>query len=112
LLSQIGDGAAAESERRLHRILRQAGIAGWVPNLTVTAMSGQRFEIDVAFPGIKLAIEVDGYAYHSDDGRFQGDRTRQNALIASGWRVLRFTWADLDQRPDHVVRQVRSLLAA
>jgi very-short-patch-repair endonuclease len=112
LLSQIGDRAAAESERRLHRILKQAGIRGWVPNMTVTTLNGQRFEIDVAFPAVRLAIEVDGYAYHSDDGRFQGDRTRQNALIASGWRVLRFTWADLDRRPHEVVRQIRTLLAA
>ena len=112
LLTQIGDGAAAESERRLHRILRQAGITGWVPNLAVTAINGQRFEIDVAFPAAMLAIEVDGYAYHSDDARFQGDRTRQNALIASGWRVLRFTWADLERRPRVVIRQIQTLLAA
>lgn len=112
LLTHIADGAAAESERRLHRILRQAGITGWVANLPITAVTGQRFEIDVAFPAVKLAIEIDGYAYHSNDARFQGDRTRQNALIASGWRVLRFTWADLEQRPERVVRQILTLLAA
>jgi very-short-patch-repair endonuclease len=112
LMTQIGDGAAAESERLLHRILRQAGITGWVANLQVATVTGQRFEIDVAFPAIKLAIEVDGFAYHSGDDRFQGDRTKQNALLASGWRVLRFTWADLDQRPQHVVRQILTLLAA
>lgn len=111
LLPQIGDGAAAESERRLHRLLRAAGIHGWTPNLGVV-MDGQRFEIDVAFVGLRLAIEVDGRRYHSADARFQADRTKQNALIAAGWRVLRFTWADIVERPRDVIAAISALLAA
>jgi very-short-patch-repair endonuclease len=111
LLREWGDGAAAESERILHRLLKTAGITGWVANLPVV-VAGQRFEIDVAFPERRLAIEVDGFAYHSGDERFQRDRTRQNALIAAGWQVLRFTWADLTERPHEVVGRVAQLLAA
>jgi hypothetical protein len=80
LLPSLADGAAAESERLLHKLLRQAGITGWIANLPF-AIDGQGFVIDVAFPEIKLAIEVDGYRYHSEATRFQADRTRQNALI-------------------------------
>ncbi len=47
---------------------------------------------------------------------FQHDRTRQNHLVALGWTVLRFTWADVVHRPDHVaqtiLRAVRRLAAA
>ncbi|HEY8300692.1 MAG TPA: type IV toxin-antitoxin system AbiEi family antitoxin domain-containing protein [Jatrophihabitans sp.] len=111
VLAIVGDRAAAESERRLHRILREAGITGWVANMPFSA-GGRSYEIDVAFPALRIAIEIDGYEYHSREGRFQTDRTRQNVLIAAGWRVLRFTWADLDQRPWLVVRQIRQLLAA
>jgi very-short-patch-repair endonuclease len=111
LLREWGDGAAAESERILHRLLKAAGITGWVANLPVV-VAGQRFDIDVAFPERRLAIEVDGFAYHSGDERFQRDRTRQNALIAAGWQVLRFTWADLTERPHEVVGRVAQLLAA
>jgi len=32
---------------------------------------------------------------------------KQNALVNQGWRVLRFTWLDLTERPDRVVAQVR-----
>lgn len=111
LLPHLGDGAAAESERRLHRLLRSAGITGWTPNLSVV-MDGKRFEIDVAFPGLRLAIEVDGRRYHSSDHRFQADRTKQNALIGAGWRVLRFTWADIVDRPADVIGQIHALVAA
>jgi len=33
-----------------------------------------------------------------------------NALTAAGWTVLRFTWHDLHQAPDRVVREVRTAL--
>lgn len=111
LLPQLADGAAAESERRLHRLLRSEGITGWTPNLGIV-LDGARFEIDVAFAQLRLAIEVDGRRYHSQDERFQGDRTKQNALVAAGWRVLRFTWADLTERPDQVIAQIRLMCLA
>jgi very-short-patch-repair endonuclease len=111
LLPQFTDGADAESERRLHRLLRTAGFTGWVAQLPVVA-GGQRFYLDVAFPSQRLAIEVDGYEYHRATDRFQADRTRQNALIAAGWRVLRFTWADLKDRPEYVIGRIGQLLAA
>ena len=75
-------------------------------------IGGSRVQIDVAFPDIRLAIEVDGFAYHSGDERFQRDRSRQNLLIAAGWRVLRFTWADIEDRPEYVISSIHSLLAA
>ena len=68
------------------------------------------YEIDVAFPKARLAIEVDGFRYHSGDERFQRDRTKQNALTSTGWRVLRFTWADLSDRPGYVIEQIRHML--
>ena len=108
LAGAIGVGAA-ESERRLHRLLRSAGITGWIPNLRI-ALNGASYEIDVAFPKARLAIEVDGFRYHSGDERFQRDRTKQNALTSTGWRVLRFTWADLSDRPGYVIEQIRHML--
>lgn len=111
LSQRLGDRAHAESERKLHAIIRSAGISGWIPQLNVV-IAGRRYEIDVALPEARIAIEVDGYAYHSGEDRFQRDRTRQNALVGSGWRVLRFTWTDLADRPDYVLAQIRQLLAA
>jgi very-short-patch-repair endonuclease len=55
-----------------------------------------------------VAIEIDGWAWHSAPDRFQRDRTKQNDLL--GWTVLRFTWFDLSQNPDDVIRRVRAAL--
>ena len=110
VLEHCADGAAADSERLLHGLLRRAGLRGWVANLRVQTGRGTSIVLDVAFPSVRLAIEVDGWAYHSDVDRFQADRTKQNALTSLGWTVLRFTWADLTERPhavlDLIVRQV------
>ena len=42
---------------------------------------------------------------------FESDRWRQNALVADGWRVLRFTWDMLHDHPEVVVAAVRGMVA-
>lgn len=110
LLDGCGDGAAAESERVLHRLLRRAGLRRWEPNYPLWHGGELVGVLDVAVPAARVAIEVDGWAFHSDAERFQRDRTRQNALVALGWTVLRFTWADLIERPGYVVATVTAHL--
>ncbi len=109
LRAQLGDGAAAHSGRLLHGILRRGGLTGWKPNHRILLVDGAAIVVDVAFVERKLAIEVDGWAYHSDVDRFRRDRQRQNSLVALGWTVLRFTWADLTERPDYVLSTILDL---
>ena len=112
LLAEIEPGAHAESERRLHQLLRRAAITGWVPQYEVRVPSGVAF-IDIAFPERQLAVEVDGRRYHDDDSdRFDSDRQPHNELVALGWRVIRVTWTMLTRRPNAVLRQIEQLLAA
>lgn len=100
-------GVRSEGERVLRRLLRRAGITGWVVDHPVAGVG----VLDFAFLAERLALEVDGRAWHSASDRFQRDRTRQNAAVARGWTVLRFTWEDLTERPDQVVGTVRATLA-
>lgn len=111
LSAQLADGAAAQSERLLHRILRRAGIRDWRANLPVWVGGELVAVLDVAVPAARLAIEVDGMAHHTDVDRFQRDRQRQNALVGLGWTVLRFTWADLVERPGYVIATIGRHLA-
>jgi very-short-patch-repair endonuclease len=106
LLAVAADRAASHAERLLVRLLREAEITGWELNYPF-----QDYLIDVAFPPQRVAIEVDGWAWHVSADRFVGDRRRHNALVSLQWTVLRFTWHDLVARPDDVVDEIRAALA-
>ena len=111
LLEAMQMGAASTAELLLHEILRAGGLRGWVPNAPIRHQGRIIASADVLFRAARLVIEVDGFAFHGRP-EFQRDRTRQNALVEAGYRVLRFTWKDLTERPDDVLRQVRAMLRA
>src|SRR5262249_6451131 len=111
LLAAIRPGAHSTAERLLHGLLDDAGLTGWRPQHTIALPSG-RVTVDVAFPDRRVAVEVDGWAWHTDPEQFQRDRSRQNELVTAGWTVLRFTWLDLTERPDLVLDTLCNTLAA
>lgn len=101
LLHAAQDGAHSEAERLLVKLLRDAGFTGWKTNHPVGG-----YQVDVGFVAEKVAIEADGWAFHSDSDAFQIDRKRQNAISLLGWKVLRFTWLDLTEYPQRVIAEV------
>jgi very-short-patch-repair endonuclease len=105
LLQAASDGARSAAERLLVKLLREAGITGWRTNYPVGG-----YKVDVGFPASKVAIEADGWAFHSDQEDFQIDRERQNAIALLGWQVLRFTWLDLVEYPQRVIAVIRAAL--
>jgi very-short-patch-repair endonuclease len=110
-LARGSSGARSEAERRLHRLLDHASITGWTADFKVFDQDGVlRAVLDVAFDKARVAIEIDGLAFHTDPEQFQRDRTRQNWLVNEGWTVLRFTWDDLMQRHQQVVQTIKEAL--
>jgi very-short-patch-repair endonuclease len=107
LLQAASDGARSEAERLLVKLLREAGIKGWRTNYPVGG-----YKVDVAFPKLRVAIEVDGWAFHSDPEAFAIDRKRQNAISLLGWQVLRFTWLDLTEYPQRVIAEIRRAIGS
>lgn len=64
---------------------------------------GTRF-LDFAFIRypLRLAIEIDGYRSHSSEitrWQFSDSLMRQNHLILDGWRILRFSYDDINDKP-------------
>ena len=101
LLQAAEDGTRSEAERLLSRLLRAAGITGWQANRRIGG-----YEVDVVFRAAKVAIEVDGFAFHTDSDTFQRDRTKQNAIALAGYQLLRFTWLDLTEYPERVISEI------
>lgn len=107
LLQAASGGARSEAERLFLRLLREAGITGWRTNYPVGG-----YRVDVGFPASKIAVEIDGLAFHSDASDFQIDRERQNAITMLGWQVLRFTWLDLTEYPQRALAVLRKAISA
>lgn len=107
LLQVANEGARSAAERLFVRLLKEAGITGWTANYPVAG-----FKVDVAFPGARVACEIDGLAFHSDSDDFHNDRVRQNAIAIARWQVLRFTWLDLTEYPERVIAIVRHSISA
>ncbi|MBD0862170.1 DUF559 domain-containing protein [Gordonia sp. zg691] len=105
MLVVVGSGARSAAERLTVDLFDEYAIVGWIANHPVGS-----YEVDFAFVQEKVAVEIDGMAYHTDADVFQNDRKRRNALIVAGWTVLNFTWADLVERPGYVAAQVNHAL--
>lgn len=101
MLVAAADRSASVAERLLVAMLRESGAAGWQ-----CAFPSGAHVIDVAFPAARVAIEVDGWAWHMDAGRAVADKRRQNALVRQGWTILRYTWHDLVGRPKAVLAEI------
>lgn len=113
LLERATSGSRSEAEHRMARLLRRSGTGPWVPNHPLHGSNGRVVaELDFAHLGLRIAIEVDGRAFHSDRRSFEGDRWRQNALSVDGWLVLRFTWEQIVNRPDEVVAVILAAVAS
>lgn len=105
MLVAAADRSASVAERLLVRMLREAGASGWR-----CAFPAAGYAIDLAFPAARVAVEVDGWAWHTDPARFAADRRKGNTITRAGWGLLRFTWHDLDGRPESCVQEVQELL--
>jgi very-short-patch-repair endonuclease len=77
-------------EDRLLRELRRAGLPEPVRQTRVG-----RVVLDFAYPEHKLGIEADSRVWHGGRLDVQRNSDKANVLVAHGWRVLHFTWADV-----------------
>jgi very-short-patch-repair endonuclease len=64
------------------------------------------YYVDFAFPDIRLAVEADGAAYHSEE-RKERDRRRDGFLRSRGWAVMRFHGTTIYHKADNCAFIVR-----
>jgi very-short-patch-repair endonuclease len=101
------DPGDSDLETRVLRVLVAAGLPVPAQQHRVR-IGGRTFRIDLAYVAAKLAIELDGWEFHSSRSAFDDDRARANALVAAGWTVLRFTSRSTDAE---IVACIRAALA-
>jgi very-short-patch-repair endonuclease len=65
------------------------------------------YEVDASWPGSRLIVELDGYAFHRTRGAFERDRMKSVALKTSEYEVLRVTERMLRTEPSVVADAIR-----
>jgi hypothetical protein len=109
-LAELAAPSESPMETRFRWLLIQAGLPS--PEVQTNLLDAdERFiaRADLYYPAARLVLEYDG-GNHRD--RLVEDDRRQNLLVNAGFRLLRFTAADLHSRPEVVTAQVRGALAA
>ena len=108
-IAHLKDGHCESAlENKVLRLLIGAGLPA--PKGQYEIRSGDfSARVDFAYPQAKLAIEVDGFQYHSDRQAFERDRRRDAKLKSLDWQVLRITDRFLREPHDFLAAVRRSL---
>jgi very-short-patch-repair endonuclease len=96
-------------EERFAPFLRQSRLP--LPRFNDWILLGdKRYMVDCHWPSLRQIVELDGWDGHSTRTAFREDRARDRRLAAAGYTVTRLTWSQLDDEPDAIVSDLRSLL--
>ena len=93
-----------------YKITLQAGF----PELKIKGKS-LRTDLFIWVPSddtIKIVVECDGFAYHNSKESFQSDRQRDRLFQLNGFRVIRFSGAEINKDPAKVSNELFDLLEA
>lgn len=95
----------SELEREFLRLLERAGLPR-----PVTAFNVAGYELDVYWPELRFAVELDVYATHGAHEPFEEDRLRDEDLKLAGVELTRVTGFRLEREPRRVLQRVARLL--
>ena len=95
------------AERSMLKLLRDSRIAGFTLN---TKIHG--YEVDVLWPDLNFAIEIDGWDAHSGRTAFERDHLKRATLTAHGITVMPVTGRQIHGDPRGVIDRIKLGLSA
>jgi hypothetical protein len=95
----------SELEREFLALVDQAGLGPTVTNFNVAG-----YELDVYWPELWFAVELDVYATHGAHEPFEEDRVRDEDLKLAGVELTRVTGRRFEREPRQVMARVIRLL--
>ncbi len=94
-------------EERLLRMIRAAGLPE--PRLQVPMLG---YRLDLYWPELSLAVELDVYGTHGSPARFEADRRRDARLLTErGVAVVRLTKTAIETRPLETIASLAGAVA-
>lgn len=108
LLTGVGAPALtrSEAEDRFLALTRRYGLPAPEANVLVAG-----YEVDFLWRSEGIIVEVDGFAFHSSQTRFESDRRRDRDLAAAGYQVIRVTWRQIVDEPEQTMVRIGQALA-
>ena len=112
-LPRIRGGAASRMETWLRLTIVDAGLPEPTTDLDVFDHRGQFVGcVDLAYPGLRIAIEYEGDQHRTDPRQWQRDIEKHEQLADLGWRVIRVTRDHVFGDPASIVRRVSAAIRA
>jgi hypothetical protein len=105
-----GSHRPSELEAKTRRLIQKAGLPQ--PRCELIVGNNGEYRLDFCWPELLLAIEVDGWMYHSSFAAFHGNKTRKNSLVIDGYSILEYTWKHVTQTPSTVMREISAAYSA
>jgi very-short-patch-repair endonuclease len=109
VLDQRPEGAPpteSDPETRFMQIARRMGLPE-PRRQYVVILRGRKYRLDFAWPGMRMAVEIDSISAHGPD-RLDADLHRQNQIQLDGWLIVRFTRQKVVHDPRGVERDLRA----
>ena len=97
-----------ESEARL--VMIDGGLPEPVLQYEIIDRDGRCWRVDFAWPDRRLAVEYEGFDFHSSPDALRHDRQKRAALEELGWQIISIVADDVRRRPVPMVRRIADRL--
>jgi very-short-patch-repair endonuclease len=112
LVDLVAQGCQSELEIwGVREVLQAPGMPRFVQQHPVVLPFGT-VHLDAAVPELKVAVELDGAAFHGSPEARERDTRRDVALAGRGWVVLRFSYRRLTREPEACRREILAVCRA
>jgi len=101
----------SELERRFLALLARTSLPSPQVNVLIE-VEGVLHEVDFVWPRHRVAVELDGRAFHDTPFAREVDHERDARFRRAGWQVQRFTWRQVAEQADPVTATLIALLWA
>jgi hypothetical protein len=97
-----------ESEARL--VMHDGGLPEPILQHEIVDRDGRRWRVDFAWLDQRVAVEYDGFDWHSSPEQLRRDRQKRAALEEVGWRIISIVSDDVRRHPATMVRRIAGQL--
>jgi very-short-patch-repair endonuclease len=111
LVERTARPTMSEQEQELQEALIEAGLPPAIQQHPVTLPNGRVVHLDLAYPAVRLNIEVDHSQWHATPTAVAQDKQRDRGLALLGWERLRFVEHDLAHHMGACVAEIRAVHA-